>query len=177
MSNLSLFGLVEEDAVNAPGISLAVFCQGCWHPEDTPNMVKGHCVNCHNPLSHPATGGIEYSVDKIMEILKSNPLHKTLVISGGEPVCQAEKLQPLLEQAKEAGYKVWLYTGYTFEQLRCRKEWDYLKDNLDVLVDGPFIESLKSTRLHYRGSKNQRLIDIPKTLKSDKVVLYKKNAE
>lgn len=177
MSNLSLFGLVEEDAVNAPGISLAVFCQGCWHPDDTPDMVHGHCVNCHNPLSHPKEGGKEYTSEQLFELLKANPLHRTLVISGGEPVCQAEALQPLLKQAKEAGYKVWIYTGYTFEQLRYRKEWDYIKDSLDVLVDGPFIEHLKSTRLKYRGSKNQRLIDIPRTLKADKVVLFKKNAE
>lgn len=175
--SIELFGLVEEDAVNAPGISLTIFCQGCWHPEDTPDMVGGHCVNCHNPLSHPRTGGTAYSVEAIMDILKANPLHKTLVVSGGEPVCQAEALQPLLQQAKDAGYKVWLYTGYTFEQLRYRKEWEYLKDGIDVLVDGPFIEHLKSTRLHYRGSKNQRLIDIPKTAKANKVVLYKKNAE
>lgn len=169
--------MVEEDAVNAPGISLTVFCQGCWHPADTPNMVNGHCQGCHNPASHAKEGGTVYTSEAILEKLKENPLQKTLVLSGGEPICQAEALQDLVKGAKEANYKVWLYTGYTYEQLVYRKEWDFLKDYIDVMVDGPFIESLKSTRLKYKGSKNQRLIDIPKTNTAGKVVLYKRNAE
>lgn len=174
MCELKLFGLVEEDAVNCPGIGMTVFCQGCWHPEDTPGMVHGHCPGCHNPDSQPMEGGEVYTVESLMEKLKANPLHQTLVLSGGEPMCQAERLIPLCQQAKEAGYKVWIYSGYTFEQLCTQPVWHTISKYIDVLVDGPFDMSLKSVRLKYRGSKNQRILDVAKSMSKGSPVLYRR---
>lgn len=174
MSEIKLYGLIEEDAVNAPGISMSVFCQGCWHPKDTPNMVDGHCVGCHNPESQPFTGGYVYTDAELLEKLKANPLHKTLVLSGGEPMCQAEALLPLCKHAKEAGYSVWMYSGYTLEQLLRMPEWHALYPYVDVLVDGPFIQELKSARLQFRGSKNQRLLNVQKTMPTGVPVLCRK---
>lgn len=172
--NIQIAGLVQEDPVNAPGISLTVFCQGCWHPEDTPNMCKGHCIGCHNPDTQPKDGGVTSTTEEILDKLKSSELHNTLVISGGEPICQIEPVTELAKKAKEAGYKIWLYSGYTFEQLEQNTKWQELKQYVDVLVDGPFIKDLKSIRLKFRGSKNQRLIDIQKSIKKGVIINYKK---
>lgn len=173
MSEIRLFGLVEEDAVNCTGIGMTVFCQGCWHPEDTPGMVNGHCPGCHNPESQPMTGGKVYTDAELLETLKGNLLHKTLVLSGGEPMCQATALIPLCQQAKEAGYNVWLYSGYTFEQLLTQVNWHSLSPYVDVLIDGPFLKDLKSTRLKYRGSKNQRILDVQKSMQKGKPIQRK----
>lgn len=172
--NIRVAGLVAEDHVNAPGISLVVFCQGCWHPKDTPNMCNGHCVGCHNPETQPKDGGVEVTTEEIISNLKASDMQDTLVVSGGEPICQIEAVTDLVSKAKNLGYKVWLYTGYTLEQLQDVKGWAELAQYLDVLVDGPFIKDLKSIRLKFRGSKNQRLIDIPRTLKKGTVITYKR---
>jgi len=171
MSNLKVFGIVEEDSVNAPGISLSVFLQGCWHPEGTPEMDEhGHCYGCHNPQSHPRDSGEIYTSDALYELLKKNPLQKTLVLSGGEPICQAKELVDLCKKVHEDGYPIWLYSGYTFEQLLTIPEWRDLAPYITVLVDGPFIPSLKSLRLKHRGSKNQRLLDVQKSMQKGKPI-------
>ena len=174
MSELRIYGIIEEDAVNAPGISMSVFCQGCCHPVDTPNMVGGHCVGCHNPESQSMEGGTIYTDETLLELLKKNPLHRTLVLSGGEPMCQAEALVPLCSKAKEAGYTIWMYTGYTWEQLQTVRGWHDISPYIDVLIDGPFIGSLKSHRLKFRGSKNQRMLNVQQSLARGKPVLYRK---
>lgn len=170
--SFKVFGMVEEDSVNAPGFSLTVFLQGCWHPEGTPEMdAKGHCHGCHNPQSHPMEGGDVFTEDQIIERLQSSQLHKTLVLSGGEPICQIEPLIPLCKRVKELGYNIWLYSGYTFEQLQLQvPKWKELAQYLDVLVDGPFVPSLKSYRLKFRGSKNQRILDVQKSITKNKPI-------
>lgn len=173
MCNINVFGIIEEDVVNAPGISLAVFCQGCSHPLDTPNMVEGHCVGCHNPESQSFKGGTRYSVEQLIEKLIGSSLHNTLVLSGGEPMCQAKALLPFTKEVKERGYKVWMYTGYTWEQLENNEDWKEIRQYIDVLVDGPFIESLKSYKLKFKGSKNQRVINVQKSITKGSIVLYK----
>ena len=173
MPDIKVFGIVEEDTVNYPkGFSLTVFCQGCTHPAGTPHMDEnGHCYGCHNPDSHSLEGGTVYSTERLFELLKSNPQHSALVLSGGEPMIQAEALIPLCRQAKEAGYAVWVYSGYTFEQLLTVPHWEELSQHVDILVDGPFIPSLKSYRLKFRGSKNQRILDVAKSMNKRQPVL------
>lgn len=172
--NIRIAGLVAEDQVNAPGISLVVFCQGCWHPKDTPNMCNGHCIGCHNPETQPKDGGVEVTTEEILKSLKASDMHDTLVLSGGEPICQIDAVTELAREASKAGFKVWLYTGYTLEQLQQQPKWKDLAQYLDVLVDGPFIKDLRSIRLKFRGSKNQRLIDMKRTLKRNSLTLYKR---
>lgn len=171
---VNIYGIVEEDTVNAPGISFTVFVQGCWHPDDLPNMFGGHCKGCHNPGTHSKEGGKEYTVEMLYQQFASNPLQNTLVLSGGEPMNQWEPLTKLAKLVKSSGHKVWMYSGYTFEQLQKYIEgWKEIAQYLDVLVDGPFIPDMKSMRLKFRGSKNQRIIDVQASLKKGKPVLMK----
>ena len=172
MHELRVFGLVKEDTVNAPGISMALFLQGCTHPEGTPNMDScGHCAECHNPQSWALDKGDLFTQEQILKELQSSEAQRTLVLSGGEPIVQIEALIPLCKEVKEKGYTIWLYSGYTFEQLQLQVPlWKELAQHIDVLVDGPFIPSLKSYRLKFRGSKNQRVLDVPKSMAKGKPV-------
>ena len=176
MPEIKVFGIVEEDAVNFnDGFAMTVFCQGCTHPKGTPFMdACGHCIGCHNPDTHSLDGGTVYTTEQLYQLLHLNPLHKALVLSGGEPMVQAEALVPLCARAKEAGYKVWMYTGYTWEQLQTVRGWHDIAPYIDVLIDGPFIGSLKSHRLKFRGSKNQRMLNVQQSLARGKPVLYRK---
>lgn len=172
MPDFRVFGLIKEDTVNAPGISMTLFLQGCTHPEGTPNMdCNGHCEQCHNPQSWALDKGDVFTQEQILKELQSSELHKTLVLSGGEPICQIEALIPLCQKVKELGYNIWLYSGYTFEQLQLQvPRWKELAQYLDVLVDGPFIPSLKSYRLKFRGSKNQRILDVQKSVNKNRPI-------
>lgn len=172
MSDFKVFGILKEDTVNAPGISMVVFLQGCTHPEGTPDMdCNGHCAECHNPQSWALDKGDIFTQEQLIEELQSSESQKTLVLSGGEPIVQIDALIPLCKEVKEKGYTIWLYSGYTFEQLQLQvPRWKELAQYLDVLVDGPFIPSLKSFRLKFRGSKNQRILDVQKSIAKGKPV-------
>lgn len=161
---IQLFGLADDSIVDGPGVRYTVFVQGCPH----------HCPDCHNPASHDFQGGTAADTQQILQALQANPLLDGLTLSGGEPMCQPEACRELAEKAHDRGLNVWCYTGYTLEAL--------LKENhparmallrqVDVLVDGRFEKAQKSLSLLYRGSGNQRLIDVPKTLQGGAVVLW-----
>ena len=162
---IRLAGLVPESYVDGPGIRFTVFVQGCPH----------HCKGCHNPETHDFNGGRLADVDKIFGKIISDPLIKGVTFSGGEPFCQPEPLNYLAGLLKEKGYHVMSYSGYTFEELLKMSEENscvkYLLEKLDILVDGRFELSQRSLELKFKGSRNQRLIDVPKSLKEGRVVL------
>ena len=165
ISNLKLSGIIRESIVDGPGIRFVVFAQGCPH----------RCAGCHNPQTWPFKGGNEVSVDKIMSEIKENPLISGITLSGGEPFCQPEGMSELAGKAHESGLHVIAYTGYIYEDLlKMAKETpavdEFLKQ-VDILVDGPFVTALKSYELKFKGSSNQRAIDVKKSLAEKHVVL------
>lgn len=159
---MRVYGLVQDSIADGPGLRFVVFVQGCPH----------HCEGCHNPDSHDFTGGTEMSVYRIAEYMRQNPLIDGLTISGGEPFEQAYKCFLLASAAHHAGLNVWCYTGYTFEHLRDNGTEDQKKllQEVDVLVDGPFILAERTLSLPWRGSRNQRIIDVKKSISTGKVV-------
>lgn len=163
---LNLAGISKESFVDGPGIRFVIFTQGCPH----------HCKGCHNPQTHSFEGGEAWDIEVLFRQMKENPLQDGITFSGGEPFIQAEALNPLAQKIKEAGMNLWIYSGYTFEQLiqmgERKKEIQELLEKADVLVDGKFIVDERSLSSPFIGSKNQRLIDIPKTLTNNKIVLW-----
>lgn len=163
--NIRLFGLADDSIVDGPGLRFAVFTQGCYH----------NCEGCHNPNSHDVNGGYDEDTDTIIEKIKSNPLLDGVTLSGGEPFLQAKPLTLIASAAKELGLNVMAYTGYTFEELikgaNDENGWYELLNKLDLLVDGKFVLKERSIELNFKGSKNQRILNVPESLKEGKAVL------
>ena len=166
---LRIAGTVRDSIVDGPGIRYVIFTQGCPH----------HCEGCHNPQTHDFTEGQDADIEKILKEIFENPMLSGVTISGGEPFCQAEALVPIARVIKEHGKHLMLYTGYLLEQLQKMNASDIqeLLELADVIVDGPFILAERNLTLSYRGSENQRVIDMVKTRNTGKVVLYKSDYE
>lgn len=161
---LDLSGIVSDSIVDGPGIRTTIFCQGCPH----------HCEGCHNPETWEFGCGTKVPLEGILEIVESNPLCRGVTFSGGEPFAQAEAFARLAVMLKEKGYEVASYSGFTFEQLLKGNEHQRkLLEVIDVLIDGPYIQSQRSLELSFRGSKNQRILDVPASLKAGKAVITK----
>ena len=158
---LDLAGIVGDSIVDGPGIRTTVFCQGCPH----------RCEGCHNPETWDFGCGTPTQEEQILQIVQSNPLCRGVTFSGGEPFAQAEGFTRLAKLLKSQDYEVASYSGYTFEQLlRGSPAQQELLGSIDVLIDGPFVQSEKSLELAFRGSRNQRIIDVPKSLAAGEVV-------
>ena len=157
---------VSDSIVDGPGLRFTVFTQGCPH----------RCPGCHNPETHDPAGGREASVAELTAQLLSNPLTDGLTLSGGEPFCQPEECAALARVAHEKGLNVWVYTGYTYERLLSGEVPGALAllGQTDVLVDGPFLLARKSYAALFRGSANQRLIDVPRSLAAGQVVPWER---
>ncbi len=162
---IRLAGLVPESFVDGPGIRFTVFVQGCPH----------HCKGCQNPETHNFEGGRLADVDRLFNKIISNPLVSGVTFSGGEPFCQPEPLAYLAGLLKEKGYHLMSYSGYTFEELTALSEKNpsvgELLGRLDLLVDGRFELSQRSLELKFKGSRNQRIIDVPKSLNEGRAVI------
>ena len=161
---IRLAGVVPESIVDGPGYRLAVFVQGCPHA----------CPGCHNPKTHDFAGGYPGDTGEIIAQMGKNPLVRGVTLSGGEPMLQAAALCEVAKAAKEKGLSVWCYTGYTLEYLQRESKPDRMRlmEYVDVLVDGPYIAHERSLELLYRGSKNQRLIDMNATRAAGEIRLY-----
>ena len=158
---LNLAGVQTDSIVDGPGIRTTFFCQGCPH----------HCEGCHNPETWAFSGGTPMETDALVELVTRNPLCRGVTFSGGEPFAQAEGFAELSKALKEKGYEIASYSGYTFEQLLtgtdAQKE---LLRSIDILIDGPFVQEEKSLEIAFRGSKNQRILDVPKSLALNQAV-------
>lgn len=165
MAKLRISGCVNDSIVDGPGLRFTLFTQGCPH----------NCPGCHNPQTHDFKGGYNASIKKIFAQIKANPLLSGVTFSGGEPFMQAKTLVPLAKMIKEAGLELACYTGFVFEQLASDqvKGARELLNYIDVLIDGKFVLSQRSLDLAFKGSKNQRTINVPQSLKEGKVVLEK----
>lgn len=164
-AHLKIAGIERESIVDGPGIRLVVFAQGCKH----------NCPGCHNPATHSFDGGMMLSIESILGILSSNPILDGITLSGGEPFEQAEGFAELAQKSRQLGFHVMTYTGYTYEKIIAgcmdRTGWRRLLDNTDILVDGPFIMEKRNILLKFRGSENQRMIDVNRTKAENRIVI------
>lgn len=163
MATIQLFGAVDDSIVDGPGIRFAIFTQGCPHA----------CPGCHNPESWSLEGGTPTTTDELWQKILANRLLSGITLTGGEPFEQAEALIELARKTREKGLSVWVYSGYLYEQLLVgvpNEAAPLLLEQLDVLVDGLFDEKLKTLDLLWRGSSNQRIIDVPASLAAGMVV-------
>lgn len=160
---IRIAGTVQDSIVDGPGLRYVIFTQGCPH----------RCEGCHNPETHDFGGGRLTDTDELFEECIENPLTKGVTFSGGEPFCQAEALYELGIRFKERGFHLMAYSGWTFEELLERSESDEyvgkLLHILDILVDGRFELQKRSLMLTYRGSSNQRLVDVQKSFSENAV--------
>lgn len=161
---IRLAGLVDDSIVDGPGYRFTVFVQGCPH----------NCPGCHNPQSHDFDGGYEGDTDEIFAKITANQLLQGVTFSGGEPMEQAVPLLALAKKIKAAGLDLWIYTGYTYEALlakiSCKANNPHQQENnaairqllsiADVLVDGPFILEQRDIEFAFRGSRNQRILNL-----------------
>ena len=161
--NIRIAGIIRESIVDGPGIRFVIFCQGCPHG----------CPGCHNPESHDFNGGYDCSTDRILEEIDKNPLLKGVTFSGGEPMCKAKEFSYLAEEIKKRGLDLVVFTGYTYEKLIEENDPDRMKllEFTDLLIDGPYLKDQRDLTLRFRGSRNQRIIDISKTEKKGEPVL------
>lgn len=163
--NIRLAGILSESLVNGNGLRRVYFSQGCKH----------NCKGCFNPHTHNFNDGILLDMDTLIKDVKSNPMITGITFSGGDPLEQADKFAYMAYRFKKLGLSVWCYTGYEFEYILKNKfernGWTELLNNVDVLIDGKFIEELKNNNIKFRGSSNQRLINIQESLKQNKIIL------
>ena len=151
---MRIYGLVQDSIVDGPGLRFVCFVQGCPH----------HCPGCHNPDSHDPYGGTEMTTDEVIAQMLSNPLTDGLTLSGGEPFAQSADCLTIARAAHEHGLNVLAYTGWTYEHLLRdgNEAQKALLNEVDVLVDGPFLLAERTLTLPWRGSRNQRVIDLRK---------------
>ena len=159
---ISVLDIVEDTMVDGPGFRTSIYCAGCRHA----------CPGCHNPQSWDFSGGHPMSTEQIMRIIEADP-YANVTFSGGDPMYQPEGFTELARAIRQRTSKdIWCFTGFTFETLINNPRHRQLLELIDVLVDGPFIKSLRDESLLFRGSSNQRLIGVPASLKAGKVVLF-----
>ncbi|MEW6574711.1 MAG: anaerobic ribonucleoside-triphosphate reductase activating protein [Bacillota bacterium] len=149
---LRIAGVVRESVVDGPGLRYVIFAQGCPH----------RCPGCHNPETWDPAGGYKVTVEEIVADITRNPLLNGVTFSGGEPFSQAEAFAPLGRVLKEKGYDIVTYTGYAYEELQATadKAVQDLLEITNILIDGPFIQAQRDLTLPFRGSRNQRIIDV-----------------
>ncbi len=163
-AELRLAGVIRESIVDGPGWRFVVFTQGCPH----------HCEGCQNPQTHDFSEGYLSNTENLLREIKKDPLLAGVTFSGGEPFCQAKPLALLARQVHGLGLNVMTYSGWTFEELwqdrNKREGWQELLEETDILVDGKFVLAEKSLALKFRGSRNQRIIDVKASLREGQTV-------
>ena len=144
--------ILDGTTVDGPGFRTSIYFAGCQH----------HCIGCHNPSTWDMNGGIEMSINQIVERIYQNNLAVTF--SGGDPLYQIDELIILAQTLKQRGINIWCYTGFSYEYIMQHPRYRELLPYIDVLVDGEYVESLRDTSLLFRGSANQRLIDVARSM-------------
>lgn len=154
---IRIAGFEQDSIVDGVGMRFTLFTQGCPH----------HCPDCHNPQTHDFNGGYMCDTSEVLKIISLNPIISGVTLSGGEPFCQSSACLEIAKEAHKRNLDVWCYTGFSFEEIKD----DPLLSEVDVLVDGKFISSLKTTNSPFKGSSNQRIIDVKASLNQGEVVL------
>lgn len=162
---IRVLSIIEDTMVDGPGFRTSIYCAGCRHK----------CPGCHNPQSWDFSGGREMSTEELMRIIMADP-YANVTFSGGDPMYQAAGFAELARAIHRRTNKdIWCFTGFRFEDLFQHDQRELL-EQLDVLVDGPYVASLRDPDLLFRGSSNQRIIDVQASLFASEVVLWQQNA-
>ncbi len=159
--------LQKDSIVDGEGIRAVLWTQGCPH----------HCKGCHNPETWKVDGGMEVDLEDVKLALRELEGQDGITLSGGDPLYQPDACYEIAKYAKKLGLSVWCYTGYLYEEVLKDEKMRKVLDYVDVLVDGPFLLEERSLDLYFKGSRNQRVIDVPQSLKEEKVVLVPKYAK
>lgn len=161
-STIRIAGTVNDSITDGPGIRYTIFTQGCPH----------HCPGCHNPQTWDFAGGVDVTCDQLLAEITANPLLRGVTLSGGEPLAQAAAIIPLAQQIRALGLELAIYTGYTFEQLLQMNDPAIMQllALADTLIDGPFVLAERNLELNFRGSNNQRILNLPASLAQKKAV-------
>ena len=169
--DIRIAGITKESVVDGPGIRLVIFGQGCPH----------QCEGCHNPQTHDPDAGILMDTNEIISIIGQAKLIRGVTLSGGEPFMQASPFSLLAEASRARGYNVVTYTGFSFEELvgmsLTKPGVRRLLVNTDILIDGQYIAAQRDLRLAFRGSRNQRLIDVQRSLTMGRAVLWQQTMQ
>lgn len=164
---IQVLDIIEDTMVDGPGFRTSIYCAGCHH----------ECPGCHNPQSWNPGGGHPMTTDEVMKIIVADP-YANVTFSGGDPLYQAEGFTELARAIRSQTQKtIWCYTGFTFEAIVNIPRYRQLLDEIDVLVDGSFVKSLRDEDLLFRGSSNQRLVDVPASLAKGEVVEFHPDVE
>lgn len=148
MLECNVIDIIKGTTVDGPGFRTSIYFAGCRHA----------CPGCHNPQSWDFEAGVPMSIDEIMEVVTDEDFDVTF--SGGDPLYHPDFVRELSKRIVESGHKVWLYTGFTIEEIIRRPELLDALQYTDTIVEGPFVESLKDPDLLFRGSSNQRIIPL-----------------
>lgn len=161
---MKISNMIGDSIVDGRGLRFTIFTQGCTH----------NCIGCHNPQTHDLSGGHETTTNNIIYFIKENPLLDGITFSGGEPFLQSHECAALAKEVHSLGLNVWTYTGYTYEEIISaqNEEWQELLLQTDVLVDGKFQPENRSMELKFRGSKNQKIIDVKKSIEKGSIIEY-----
>lgn len=164
---MNVAGINFESVVDGEGVRVVVFVSGCLH----------NCKGCHNPASHSFTAGQPFTQelqDEIIAYIQKTPFISGLTLSGGDPMYSAKEITPFIERLRKdvKDISVWIYSGFRFEEILENSEMFDLLKLCDVLVDGEFVLEQRDITLSYKGSRNQRIIDIPKSLSDQKISIF-----
>lgn len=164
MSNIRILEIVRWTTVDGPGFRTAVYCAGC----------RFHCTGCHNPESWNFSGGYSIEVEELLKTLQEDD--NAITFSGGDPLFQVEAFTELARKLKEQSRRnIWCYTGHCYEEIVQSERLSRILPFIDVLVDGRFREELKDETLCFRGSRNQRLIDVQQSIRKGKIVEFEQD--
>lgn len=155
MGTIQVLDIVPGTSVDGVGLRTSIYLAGCKHC----------CKGCHNPQSWDFNAGTSMKVEEIIERVVEEDCNVT--ITGGDPLWQIDKVLPLVKEIKQKGYNIWCYTGFTWEEIRVSSQLSQILEWIDVIVDGRFIEEQRDISLRFRGSSNQRIIDVQKSLKTN----------
>lgn len=164
---MNIAGINFESVVDGEGVRVVVFISGCLH----------NCKGCHNPASHSFTAGQPFTQelqDEIIAYIQDTPFISGVTLSGGDPMYSAKDLVPFIKRlrADVKGITIWIYSGFQYEKILENSEMYELLCLCDVLVDGEFVLEQRDITLAYKGSRNQRVIDIHKSLSSKNIIIY-----
>jgi anaerobic ribonucleoside-triphosphate reductase activating protein len=158
---LEISSILPDSLVNGEGMRSVLFLTGCSH----------NCPGCHNKELNKMPGSM-YTIEQAKAYIDRNTFDKKVTFSGGDPMMQSKSLVDLCELLHDDGYNIWVYTGYTYEEVTANYDMSMVLLYIDVLVDGKFDIELHDSNLKFRGSSNQRIIDVQQTLESETIVLH-----
>lgn len=161
MTKISVLDILYDTTVDGPGFRTSIYAAGCIHK----------CLECHNPQSWDYANGQEYSIEELLDIVSVSEF-ANVTFTGGDPLIQVNEFTKLAKKIKTFTHKnIWCYTGFTFEQINKSQKLSQILPFLDVLVDGKYMNNLYNEDLPFRGSSNQRIIDVPKTLQTEEIIV------